>query len=91
MTRHWTPEGATTWPLVKWKDLLTGEWKGPDIPITCGRGYACVFPQNSTSPVWTHEVTKIPEVLESRTEKRWGHQKLVESRPEEAKETPKGE
>ena len=70
MTRHWTPEGATIRPLVKWKDLLTGEWKGPDIPLTCGRGYACVFPQDSTSPVWTPEVTKIPEIPESRTEKK---------------------
>ena len=65
MTRHWTPKGATTRPLVRWKDLLPGEWKGPDIPLTCGRGYACVFPQDSTSPVWTPEVTKIPGVLES--------------------------
>ena len=70
MTRHCTPEGAMTRPLVKWKDLLTGEWKGPDIPLTCGRGYACVFPQDSTSPVWTPEVTKIPEIPESRTEKK---------------------
>ena len=91
MTRHWTPEGATTWPPDRWKDLLTGERKGPDIPLTCGRGYACVCPQDSTSPIWTPEVTKIPEVLESRTEKRWGDQKLIESRPEGAKEKPKGE
>ena len=90
MTRHWTPERATTWSLVKWKDLITGEWKGPDILVTCGRGYACVFPQDSTS-VWTPEVTKIPEVLESGDKKWWGDQKLVESRPEGAKKTPKGE
>ena len=70
MTRHWTPKGATTRPLVRWKDLLPGEWKGPDIPLTCGRGYACVFPQDSTSPVWTPEVTKIPGVLDSGTEER---------------------
>ena len=91
MTRHRTPEGATTRPLVKWKDLLTGEWKGPDTLLTCGRGYTCVLPQDSTSPVWTPEVTKIPEVLESGTKNRWGDQKLVESKPEGAKETPKGE
>ena len=110
MTRHWTPEGATTRPLVKWKDLLTREWKGPDVLLTCGRGYACVFLQDSTSPVripdrliWhvqphgtsritkTPEVTEIPGALESGTEKRWGDQKLVEARPEGAKEKPKGE
>ena len=25
MIRHWIPEGATTQPLVKWKDLVSGE------------------------------------------------------------------
>ena len=91
MMRHWTPEGATTRPLVKWKDLLTIEWKGPDTLLTCGRGYTCVLPQDSTSPVWTPEVTKIPEVLEPKTEKRGGDQKPIESRPEGAKEKRKGE
>ena len=77
MMRHWIPEGATTQPLVKWKDFLTGKWKGPDVLLTCGTGYACVFPQDSTSPVWipdrliqhvqSHEISKItktPEVTE---------------------------
>ena len=49
MMRHWIPEGATTRPLVKWKNPLTGEWKGPDVLLTCGRGYACVFLQDFTS------------------------------------------
>ena len=39
----------------------------------------------------TPEVTEIPGVLESRTKGRWKDQKLVESRPEGAKEKPKGE
>ena len=39
----------------------------------------------------TPEVTEIPGVLESRTEGRWGDQKLVESGPEGAKEKLKGE
>ena len=47
-----------------------------------------MFPQDSTSPVWTPEVTKIPGVLDSGTEERWGDQKLVGSRPEGAKEMP---
>ena len=50
-----------------------------------------MFPQDSTSPVWTPEVTEIPGVLESGTKGKWGDQKLVESGPEEAKEKPKGE
>ena len=77
MLRHWVLEGATAQPLVRWKDLLTREWKGPDVLLSCGRGYACVFPQDSTSPVWipdrliqhvqSHEISKItktPEVTE---------------------------
>ena len=77
MMRHWIPEGATAQPLVKWKDFLIREWKGPDVLLTCRRGYACVFPQDSTSPVWipdrlilhgqSHELSKImktPEVTE---------------------------
>ena len=77
MMKHWIPEGATARPLVKWKDFLTRQWKGPDVLLTCGRGYACVFPQDSTSPVWIpdrliqhvqfHEISKItktPEVTE---------------------------
>ena len=75
--RNWIPEGAITRPLVKWKDVLTREWKGPDALLTCGRRYACVFPQDSTSPVCTpdrlirhvqsHEIStimKTPEVTE---------------------------
>jgi len=108
--RHWILEGAMARPLVRWKDLLTGEWKGPDVLLSCGREYACVFPQDSTSPVWipdrliwyvqsheiskitkTPEVTEIPGVLESKTEGRWGDQKLVESGAVGAKEKPKGE
>ena len=77
MMRHGIPEGAKAWLLVKWKDLLTREWKGPDVLFNCGSGYACVFPQDSTSPVWIpdrliqhvqfHEISKItktPEVTE---------------------------
>ena len=66
MMRHWIPEGATTQPLVKWKDFLTGEWKGPDVLLTCGTGYACVFPQESTSPVWIPD-RLIPHVQSHET------------------------
>ena len=30
-------------PLVKWKDLLSGQWKGPEPLLTGGRGCACIF------------------------------------------------
>ena len=74
MMRHWTPEGAMTWPLIKWKDLLTGEWKGPDVLLICRKGYTCVFLQDSNSPVWipdrlirhvpSHELSEITETPE---------------------------
>lgn len=50
--RHWGDLPTTPKPLVKWKDLLTGTWRGPDILIASGRGYACVFPQDAEAPVW---------------------------------------
>lgn len=50
--RHWSPTYELSKPLVKWKDLLTGQWKGPDVLLTSGRGYACVFPQDADSPIW---------------------------------------
>ena len=39
------PEPKDTKPLVEWKDLLSGRWKGPDPLLTTGRGCACVLPQ----------------------------------------------
>ena len=52
MLRHWCPEQLNAKPLVKWKDLLSRQWKGPDPLLTSGRGYACVFPQDTDSPIW---------------------------------------
>ena len=48
------PKQQDTKPLVKWKDLLSGQWKGPDplyIYIYSGRGCACIFPQDADSPI----------------------------------------
>ena len=52
MLRHWCLEQQNKKPLVKWKDLLSGQWKGPDPLLTSGQGYACVFPQDTDSPIW---------------------------------------
>ena len=48
---HWCLEQLNAKPLVKWKDLLSGQWKGPDPLLTSGRGCACIFPQNADSPI----------------------------------------
>ena len=50
--RHWCLEQSNAKPLVKWRDLLSGQWKGPDPLLTSGQGYACIFPQNADSPSW---------------------------------------
>ena len=52
MLRHWCLEQQNIKPLVKWKDLLSGQWRGPDPLLTSGQGYACVFPQDIDSPIW---------------------------------------
>ena len=52
MLRHWCPERLNAKPLVKWRDLLSGQWKGPDPLLTSGRGYACIFPQDADSLIW---------------------------------------
>ena len=52
MLHHWCPEQLNAEPLVKWRDLLSRQWKGPDPLLTSGRVYACIFPQDSDSPIW---------------------------------------
>ena len=52
MLHHWYPEQLNAKPLVKWKDPLSKQWKGPNPLLTSGLGYACVFPQDADSPIW---------------------------------------
>ena len=52
LLHHWCPEQQNAKLLVKWKDLLSGQWKGPDPLLTSGQGYACVFQQEADSPIW---------------------------------------
>lgn len=46
-----------TGPLgrVLWKDLQTGQWKGPDPVIMWGKGHACIFPEGAFRPIWVPE------------------------------------
>lgn len=41
--------------MVKWKDVLTGLWKGPDTILIRSRGAVCVFPQEEDNPFWLPE------------------------------------
>ena len=52
MFHHWCLEQLNAKPLVKWKDLLSGQWKGPDPLLTSGRECACIFPQDADSPIY---------------------------------------
>ena len=79
MLRHWCLEQLNAKPLVKWKDLLSGQWKGPDPLLTSSRGYACVFPQDADSPIWVpdrliHHVSapRIPDSMAAATLQKEG-------------------
>ena len=51
MLHHWCPEQNVK-PLVKWKDILSRQWKCPNPLLTSGQGYACIFPQDADFPIW---------------------------------------
>lgn len=69
MMRHWNDNKQNILLQVKWKDLLTGQWKGPDILLTIGRGYACIFPQDTSSPWWIpdHLIRHVPQAASAPT------------------------
>lgn len=69
MMRHWGPVALKAQPLVMWKDLLNGVWRGPDTLITSGRGYACVFPQDVESPIWIPDqlIRPAPPLRQTKT------------------------
>ncbi|KAL6083900.1 hypothetical protein STEG23_020799 [Scotinomys teguina] len=52
--RHWRAP-ASTRPLVRWKELSSGLWKGPDPVLVWARGAVCVFPQDGEIPIWVPE------------------------------------
>jgi hypothetical protein len=39
--RHWHPVTSSSYAMVKWWDILTNEWNGPDPILICGRGSVC--------------------------------------------------
>ena len=41
--------------MIKWKDVLTGKWRGPDPILIRSRGVICVFPQEEDNPLWVPE------------------------------------
>ncbi|KAG3272490.1 hypothetical protein H1C71_030689, partial [Ictidomys tridecemlineatus] len=65
--RHVSPQPSVT-GYVKWKDVLTGQWNGPDPVLTWAQGSVCVFPQDRTEPLW------IPERLTRRVSRSTNQQ-----------------
>jgi hypothetical protein len=53
--RHWHPVTSNSYALVKWKDPLTNEWKGPDLVLIWGRGSVCVFSGEEDGARWLPE------------------------------------
>lgn len=50
--RLWGKKDISGHPQVMWKDVQTGQWKGPDPVLIWGRGFACVFPTDAEQPIW---------------------------------------
>lgn len=48
--RHWSAITPYTSISVRWKDPLTGYWRGPDPLLT--RGFGCIFPPEEKKPIW---------------------------------------
>jgi hypothetical protein len=40
---------------MRWKDPLTGQWKGPDPILIWGRGSACIYCKEKAGPRWLPE------------------------------------
>ena len=53
--RHWHPVTSSSYAMVKWRDPLTNEWKGPDPVLIWGRGSVCVFSQKEDGARWLPE------------------------------------
>ena len=64
--RHQDPHDPAK-GMVKWKDILTGPWYGPDPVLTWARGSVCVFPQDQQDLVW------VPEHLTRRVQHKKHH------------------
>ena len=47
---------------VKWKDVLTGKWYGPDPIISRSRGAVCVFPQDQVPERLTQKLLPQTEI-----------------------------
>ena len=49
-----------------WKDMLDGQWHGPDPVLVWARESVCVFSQDHRQPLW------VPEQLTRVVQDEWG-------------------
>jgi hypothetical protein len=52
----WHPTTRHTYAQVKWKDLLTGIWHGPDPVLVWGQGHVCAFHRMLKGTVAAREI-----------------------------------
>jgi hypothetical protein len=52
--RFSSPDASQKGTLM-WKDVLDGQWHGPDPVLVWARGSVCVFPQDRHQPLWVPE------------------------------------
>ncbi len=64
--RH-TAEVPCHFDDVKWKDVLSNSWRGPDPVIARSRGAVCVFPQDQLEPIWVPE--RLTRLIQGYSEK----------------------
>ena len=48
---HHCSEPNRSREMIKWKDILTGKWRGPDPILIRSRVVICVFPQEEDNPL----------------------------------------
>ena len=57
--------------MIKWKDVLTGKWRGPDPILIRSRGAICVFPQEEDNPFWILEhLTRRIQLLDNESQEQ---------------------
>ena len=68
---HHCSEPNRSREMIKWKDILTGKWRGPDPILIRSRGAICVFPQEEDNPFWIPErLTRRIQLLDNESQEQ---------------------
>ena len=66
--RHWKGVKKSE-GLVKWKELSSGVWRGPDPVLVRMRGSVCIFPKDAESAVWVLKCYVHPVIIDTGTDR----------------------